>query len=127
MTSVKAGLMSTELAADSNEKSDARGANELEQELFTLNAVAPALLEQLPGLFEEAVRESLSHILGMKESTGVLRWLHDAALGSRPEVFARLASRYGDRASPLQARIDEAFERRVRNLVELAVRAQPNL
>lgn len=99
--------------------------NALEEELFTLNSVAPYLVEKLPGLFEEAVREALGQMLGMKESTGVLRWLHDADLGSRPEVFERLASRYGDRASPLMSKIDEAFERRVHNLLELGLRAQP--
>ena len=117
-------MISSELATNSSKAAGTRDMNDLEQDLFTLNATAPALLDQLPALFEEAVRESLGFMLGMKESTGVLRWLRDARLSSRPEVFARLASRYGDRASPLQDRIDEAFKRRVGNLLELTDRAQ---
>ena len=117
-------MISSELRVEAKNPAEVGAMNALEQDLFTLNATAPTLLDQLPGLFEEAVRESLGFMLGMKESTGVLRWLRDAQLSSRPEVFARLASRYGDRASPLQERIDEAFKRRVGNLLELTSRAQ---
>ena len=119
-------MISAELKIESKNADAVRGMNELKSDLFTLNAIAPALLEDVPALFEEAVRESLSYMLGMKESKGVLRWLRDARLSSRPEVFARLLSHFGARASPLQNMVDEAFKRRVHTLLELTVRAQTN-
>jgi hypothetical protein len=115
---VKAAAVSSQLRAQSQNTTAKRGMNELEEDLFTLNAIAPSLLKQVPALFEESVRESLSLMLGMKASKGAMRWFRDADLGSRPEVFERLASRYGDGASPLQIMIDQAFKRRVHELLE---------
>ena len=116
--------MSGELGSTWKNVSDSRRMNDLEREIFTLDAAAPELLGELPRLFEEAVRESLGRMLGMKGSAGVLRWLQDAGLENRPEVFARLASHYGTRASPLQTMIDEAFERRFHKPLPPADEAQ---
>jgi len=90
----------------------------VEQDLFALNAIAPDLLEHVPVLFKETVRESLSYMLGTKESKGVLARFRDDELASRPEVFARLVSVYGTRASPLQKMIDRVFGMRVHNLLQ---------
>ena len=78
----------------------------MEEDLFTLNAAAPELLEQLPSLFEAAVKDSLRYNLDTNESRSVLASLQDIMLGDRSEVFGRLASLYGNRASPLQQSID---------------------
>jgi len=90
----------------------------VEQDLLALNAIAPDLLEHVPVLFEETVRGSLTYMLGAKESKGVLSWFRGHELASRQEVFARLASVYGDRASPLQRMIDRVFGMRVHELLQ---------
>ena len=89
----------------------------VEQDLFTLNAMAPELLEQVPFIFEGTVRESLMYMLGSKESRGVLAWFRENELASRQWVFARLVSVYGVRASPLQNMIDRVFGMRVHDLL----------
>jgi hypothetical protein len=114
----EARMISSELKIEARNRTDFGRMDGLEQDLFTLNAMAPDLLDQVPAMFEEAVRESLGYMLGMKESKGVLAWFREAELASRPEVFTRLASRYGDRASPLKTMIDEAFKNRVHSFLE---------
>ncbi len=93
------------------------GDESVEEDLFTLNAVAPSLLRQLPALFEEAVKDTLAFFLGTKESTGVLSYFRGVPLTDRSEVFGKLDSLYLDRASPLQRGIDRAFQIRVHRLV----------
>jgi hypothetical protein len=90
----------------------------VEQDLFALNAFAPDLLEHVPAMFEETVRQSLTYMLGSKESKGVLAWFRGSELVSRQWVFARLVSVYGDRASPLQKMIDRVFGIRIHELVQ---------
>ena len=89
----------------------------VEQDLFSLNATAPDLLEHVPVMFEETVRESLTYMLGTNESRGVLAWFRGSELTSRQWVFARLTSVYGIRASPLQNMIDRVFGMRVHDLL----------
>jgi len=89
----------------------------VEQDLFTLSAIAPDLLEHVPVIFEATVRESLTYMLGSKEARGVLAWFRDNELASRQWVFSRLASVYGEKASPLQNMIDRVFSMRVHDLV----------
>jgi hypothetical protein len=89
----------------------------VEQDLFSLSAIAPELLEHVPVIFEATVRESLMYMLGSKESRGVLAWFRDSELASREWVFARLVSVYGARASPLQNMIDRVFGIRVHDLL----------
>jgi hypothetical protein len=93
----------------------------VEEDLFTLKAIAPDLVEEVPVLFAETVRESLSYMLGTKESGGVLAWFRGNELASRADVFDRLASVYGTRASPIQKLIDRVFGIRVHSLVEQLV------
>lgn len=88
----------------------------LEEEIFSINAIAPELLEHLPGLFEEAVRGSLTSMLGNTESKSVLASLSHVGLGNRLEVFRSLNSAYGHRASPLQKAVDRSFQALVHGL-----------
>ncbi len=93
------------------------GTQSVEEDLFALNAMAPELLEHVPVLFEETVKDSLTYMLGTKESTGVLSWFRGNELACRQGVFARLLAVYGDKASPLQNMIDRVFGMRVHELV----------
>ena len=90
----------------------------VEEDLLTLNAMAPDLLEHVPVLFEETVRGALSYMLGGKESGNVLAWFRGDELTNRQGVFARLASVYGERASPIQKMIDRVFGIRVHELLQ---------
>lgn len=92
------------------------GDERLEEEILSINAFAPDLLEHLPGLFEEAVRESLTIMLVPMESERVLASLNHVGLGNRPEVFRSLNSVYGHRASPLQKAVDRSFQGLVHDL-----------
>jgi hypothetical protein len=92
------------------------GEDRLEQELFSINAVAPGVLEHLPRLFEEAVTESLTRILGARDASGILASLNRAGLGNRSEVFGLLDAICSHQASPLQKAVDRAFRTRVHNL-----------
>jgi hypothetical protein len=114
-------MVTSELRIEAENRTDFGRMNGLEQDLFTLNAMGPDLVDQVPAMFKEAVRESLRYMLGMKESKGVLAWFREAELASRPEVFTRLASRYGDTASPLKTMIDQAFKTRVHSFLESLV------
>jgi hypothetical protein len=102
-------------AAD--EINDSAGAQSVEEDLFALNALAPELLGGLPALFEETVRESLSYMLGTKESAGVLSWFQGDELKYRYGVYARLLELYGNKASPIQSMIDRVFGLRVHELL----------
>jgi hypothetical protein len=90
----------------------------VEEDLFTLDAMAPQLLGQVPVLFEQTVKDTLSYMLGAKESADVIAWFRSSELGSRPGVFARLLTVYGDKASPLESVIDRVFGMRVHQLVQ---------
>jgi len=92
-------------------------AQSVEEDLFVLNAMSPSLIEHVPVLFEETVKESLSYLLGAKESARVLGWFRGNELASRQGVFDRLTTLYGNRASPLESVIDRVFGMRVHELV----------
>jgi len=89
----------------------------VEEDLLTLNVIAPDLLERVPVLFAETVRESLSYMLGTKESGNVLGWFRESELANRAGVFDRLVSVYGAKASPIQKVIDRVFGMRVHELL----------
>ena len=116
---MKSAVMAGHLRDEVAEIPNQAHAQNVEEDIFTLNAIAPDLLEHLPTLFEETVRESLGYMLGMEESRGVLARFRDDELASREVAFAKLLSVYGPaRASPLQKMIDRTFGIRVHNLLQ---------
>jgi hypothetical protein len=110
-------MMPLDLKNNATDVADQPEMQGVEQDLFTLSAMAPDLLEQVPVIFEATVRESLAYMLGSKESRGVLAWFRDNELASRQWVFARLVSVYGTRASTLESMIDRVFGMRVHDLL----------
>jgi hypothetical protein len=114
-------MMRGDLKSDLKERVEPPSEQSVEEDIFALNAIAPDLLEHLPHLFEETVRGALGYMLGTNESKGVLGGFRDGELGSREGVFARLASLYGERASPLQKMIDRVFGMRVHDLLRQLV------
>jgi hypothetical protein len=111
-------MMESELKSETRGLADNPGTQTVEEDLFTLNVMAPDLLEQVPVLFEETVRGSLTYMLGARESRSMLEWFRAKELTDRHGVFARLASVYGERASPLQNMIDRVFGMRVHELLQ---------
>jgi hypothetical protein len=110
-------MMPLDLKNKAEELADQPEMQSVEQDLFTLNAIAPDLLEHVPVIFEATVRESLTYMLGSKESRGVLAWFRGNELASRQWVFARLLSVYGTRSSALESMIDRVFGMRVHDLL----------
>ena len=108
------GATSNGAVTELSQRQETRG---VEEDLFSLNAMVPELLEHVPVLFEETVRDSLNYMLGTKESTGVISWFRGDELACRQGVFARLSAVYGEKASPLQIMIDRVFGMRVHELV----------
>jgi hypothetical protein len=111
-------MMRGDLRRETSALADEAGIETVEEDLFSLNAIAPDLLEHVPALFEETVRGSLSYMLGARESKKLLDWFRADELRNRDGVFSRLASVYGERASPLQIMIDRAFGIRVHHLLQ---------
>ncbi len=60
--------MQGDLKSETRGLADQAGIPTVEEDLLTLNAMAPDLLEHVPVLFEETVRGALSYMLGGKES-----------------------------------------------------------
>lgn len=110
-------MMRSDLMTETHALADKPGIQTVEQDLLTLNEIAPDLLEHVPVLFEETVRGSLSYMLGAKESKNLLDYFRADELKNRQGVFSRLASVYGERASPIQKMIDRAFGIRVHDLL----------
>jgi len=111
-------MMESELKRETRGLVNQQGMQTVEEDLLTLNAMAPDLLEHVPVLFEETVRGSLSYMLGAKASRSMLEWFRANELTDRSGVFARLTSVYGERASPLQNMIDRVFGMRVHELLQ---------
>jgi hypothetical protein len=114
MNAAMTGAESHGALGDLEERPEAQS---VEHDLFALNVMAPELVEHVPALFEEAVKDSLSYMLGSKESARVLSCFRANELESRQGVFERLLVVYGGKASPIQNMIDRVFGMRVHDLV----------
>jgi hypothetical protein len=96
----------------------------IEEELRTLNAMAPELLEEMPRLFKEAVVDSIRSEMGRKDFGLVLQSLPGIGPEHRPYVFRFLDSLYGDKARELEEAIDRRFRTEVRQLLRKAKRIE---
>lgn len=115
--SAESCMMRSDFKSETARTADKPGMQTVEEDLLTLNAIAPDLLDHVPVLFEETVRGSLSYMLGAKESKNILDWFRTGELRNRQGVFSRLASVYGERASPIEKMIDRAFGIRIHDLL----------
>src|ERR1700756_511334 len=78
----------------------------VEEDLRTLTALAPELVEALPKLFKKAVVDSIKSGMGGKDFGLVLDSLPGIGPEHRPLVFRFLDSLYGERAGELEQAID---------------------
>jgi hypothetical protein len=110
-------VISQDLTSQVTESPDLSEMGSLEEDLLSVNAVAPELLERLSVLFEETVRDALCYMLGEKASKDALGEFRKSELENRQAAFGRLTALYGPKASPLQKVIDRVFGMRVHDLL----------
>lgn len=89
----------------------------LEEDLLTLNAIAPELVEVLPELFKNAVVDSIRRGMGGHDFGLVLKSLPGIGPEHRFYVFRFLDSLYGEKARELEQAIDYRFQSEVRHLI----------
>jgi len=89
----------------------------IEEDLRTLSALDPELVEVLPKLFKKAVVDSIRSGMGGKDFGLVLDSLPGIGPEHRPLVFRFLDSLYGERAGELEQAIDRRFQSEVRQLL----------
>ena len=99
---------------------DGQDGTNIEEELRTLNALAPELLEVLPGVFKNAVVDSIRSGMGGHDFGLVLASLSGIGPEHRLYVFRFLDSLYGEKAEELERAIDRRFQSEVRQLLRKA-------
>jgi hypothetical protein len=90
----------------------------IEEELLTLQAIAPDMAEDLYSLFEEAVTDSLANILEESGARALVRLMGEANIESPSEVFAILDSIFHEGSSTLKSAITEEFRMNVHLLLK---------
>lgn len=98
------------IAARNEEKS-------IEEDLRSLNALAPELMVALPGLFKNAIMDSIRSGMDGRDFGMVLKSLPGLSLEHRPYVFRFLDSVYGEKSKDLEQAIDRRFQFEVRHLI----------
>jgi hypothetical protein len=101
----------------------------LEEDLLSLQALAPDMVEDLHSLFKEAVIESLANNLGRNEARALMRLMARTDFENPPEVFEAFDSIFYEGSQILRDAIVEEFrvnvhlllgktERRIAQLVD---------
>ncbi|MGD0477395.1 MAG: hypothetical protein ABSB29_04405 [Nitrososphaerales archaeon] len=90
----------------------------LEEELLTLQALAPDMIEDLHSLFKEAVTDSLANILGQKEARALMRRMARIDFENPHMVFEALDSIHRDGSQILKDAVVEEFRANVHLLLE---------
>lgn len=95
----------------------------LEEELLTLQALAPDMIEDLHSLFKEAVTDSLANILGWDEARALVKLLAETEFESPSVVFAALDSFLHEGSQILKDAIVKEFRANVHLLLEKVKRS----
>jgi hypothetical protein len=93
----------------------------LEEEILSLQEVAPETLDHLPRLFAEAVVDSATKVLGAATGEALIRWIGDRRLRDPVQVYSRLDSFLMGGSDEMKHSIDQEFRRRVHGLYRLAM------
>jgi len=100
----------------------------LEEEILSLNEMAPEALAQLPELFAEAVVDSATKVLGEATGEAFIRHIGDRRLKDPNEVYSRLDSFLKEGSDAMKEAIKAAFRHRVHQIYKLTVEvAESNL
>jgi len=93
----------------------------LEEEIFSLQEVAPGILDHLPRLFAEAVVDSATKVLGTATGEALIRRIGDRRLKDPAQVYSRLDSFLMGGSDEMKHSIDQEFRRRVHGLYKQAM------
>ena len=89
----------------------------LEEDLLSLQALAPDMIEDLRCLFKEAVTDSLSSVLGENQAMALVKLISETDFENPPEVFAALDSIFRGGAQILKEAIIDEFRASVHLLL----------
>ena len=95
----------------------------MEEELLTLHALAPDMIEDLHPLFKEAVIDSLASILGENGARAVVILTAETDFESPSGVFAALDSIFQEGSQFLRRAIVEKFRANLHLLLEKVEKA----
>jgi hypothetical protein len=93
----------------------------LEEEILSLQEVAPETLDHLPRLFAGAVVDSATKVLGSATGEALIRYIGDRRLRDPAQVYSRLDSFLMGGSDEMKHSIDQEFRRRVHGLYRLAM------
>jgi hypothetical protein len=88
----------------------------LEEELLALDALAPDCIRQLPRIFELAVMDSLTNILGEGEAIALSKLVGKSGLGEPNRVYTQLDLFLREGSGILKGAIQEEFRVKVHEL-----------
>ena len=93
----------------------------LEEEVLSLEQLAPHTLDQLPALFAESVVAVSTKVLGETTGEAFVRCIGDGKLRDPAEVYQRLDSFLLGGSGPIREAIMGEFRNRVHRLYRLTV------
>ncbi len=99
----------------------------LEEELFALRTLAPEAIEDLPEVFESAVMDSLTNILGEAEALALSKVMGKQTLADPVLLFPELEKFLRAGAPILSGAIEEEFRVKVHEIFTKALATYSSL
>jgi fructose/tagatose bisphosphate aldolase len=97
----------------------------LEEEIFTVNSLAPEMVARLPSLFSDSVVDSVTNILGESSGEALIRSIGEERLMSPEETYEKLDSVLHGGSEILKSAIREDFRVRVHRLYKMTLDMAP--
>jgi hypothetical protein len=116
--------MSATLADNTAENLRILSKQSFEEQLSTLNSLAPEAIASLPVVFKVAALSSINRMLDRRNAGILLVLLRGTDLGDQWAVFAALDRFAYRRTAVLKRAISTEFQSRVRNMVKKAIEKQ---
>ena len=99
----------------------------LDEEMFTVNSLAPDMLAQLPLLFSDSVVDSVTNILGENSGEALVRSIGEESLRNPEKTYERLDAMFHDGSEMLKAAIREDFRVRLHRLYMMVLDLAPSI
>jgi hypothetical protein len=93
----------------------------VEEEIFSLQELAPQALARLPEIFAESVVDSATKILGESTGEALIRCIGDSKLRDPDRVYARLDDFLHDGSDEIRKAIAKMFASKVHLLYKLSL------
>jgi len=97
----------------------------LEEEILTVNSLAPGMVARLPLLFSDSVIDSVTNILGENSGEALIRSIGEERLMSPEETYESIDSVLRGGSEILKAAIREDFRVRVHRLYTMTIDMAP--